>query len=187
MPHPIWGVSLTVEGTISEQDFARLNWSLFYRKPPIALLIVTVLCIGLFYSTRTGLQGAGAVLPWSPLLVPLGLYFMVTHNAKRRYRASKTLQSRLRYTPAAEGIRVGSNGSEAVLTWDQFGHWADSRRFLMLYSVKGQVFLVDKSWFGGDNAAMLRFTEALDKHQALAPVPEPETASAAASADVEDA
>jgi hypothetical protein len=157
---------VTLAGTIAEQDFAKLNWTLFYRKPPITLLFIVVLAIGLFYSTRSGLAGAGAILPWSPLLVPVGLYFMVTHNARRKYRASKILQSHLSYTLVNDGISVVSDGSEAVLSWDKFAHWQDTRRFLVLHSTQGQAFLVDKMWFEGDQAAMIRFTRALDNRAA---------------------
>ena len=153
---------MTVEGTIAEQDFASLTWSQFYRKPPIALLLIAVLAIGLFYSTRSGMGAAGMILPWSPLLVPLGLYFMVTHNGRRKYQASKMLRSRQRYTLEDAGIRIASDGDEVLLAWDKFGHWQDTRRFLMLYSSAGQVFLVDKAWFAGDTRAMLRFSGALD-------------------------
>ena len=84
-------------------------------------------------------------------------------RAKRRALVHRSPQRRPLFVRQA--IQVLSLGVVIVIGL-QFAHWVDSRRFLLLHSNKGQVFLVDKAWFGGDHAAMNRFTAALDRREA---------------------
>lgn len=153
---------MTVEGTVSEQEFVRLNRWLFYRKPLIVLLHVVILILGLFWSTREGLAGARGLLTWSPLVIPAALFFMISHRSRQQYRRNRTLQSRLRYTATDGGLVLETPSARAELPWAQVTGFEQAPRHLIVYGTKGQAFVVAKGWFPGPDA-LQEFVDAVTR------------------------
>jgi hypothetical protein len=152
---------VTVEGTLSEQEFVRLNRRLFYRKPLILLLHLVCFGLGLFWSSQTGMEGAQALLTWSPLVVPVALFFMVSHKSRLQYRGNRTLQSSVRYTVTDEGLILETPNARAPLPWDQVTGLEKAPRQIIIYGNKGQAFVVSKGWFD-DADSLDAFVDAIE-------------------------
>jgi hypothetical protein len=156
---------VTVEGTLDEQEFVRLNRWLFYRKPVIAILHLVILGLGLFWTTRADLATARGLLAWSPLVVPVALFFMVSHKSRLQYRGNRTLQSLVRYTVNEDGLLLESPSARANLPWQQVADLQKTPRHIIVYGNKGQAFVVSKGWF--DEAEQLEsFVGAIERGMA---------------------
>jgi hypothetical protein len=155
-------MSLTVEGTLPEQEFVRLNRWLFYRKPPILLLHLVILGLGVFWGSRAGMEGARGLLAWSPLVVLLALFFMMSHKSRLQYRGNRTLQSSVRCTVTDEGLILETPSARAPLPWDQVARLEKAPRQFVIYGKKGQAYVVSKAWF--DDADSLKaFVDAIEQ------------------------
>lgn len=143
---------MTVEGTLSEHEFVRLNRWLFYRRPLIAVLHLAVLGLGLFWSSREYLADYKTVLLASPVLIMVVLFFMMTHKSKLQYRKSRTLRARLRYTLQEAGLLIETPEAGALLPWEKIADIQNSPNHLVVYGRNGQAYVVAKAWFDGQNS-----------------------------------
>lgn len=157
-----WRRTVTVEGTITEQEFVRLNRWLFYRKPVIAILHLAIFGLGLFWSMRAGGEGGRGVLAWSPLLIAVVLFFMISHKSRLQYRKNQTLQSAVTYTLTEEGLVLESRNVRAPLPWEQITEIQTTPGHIVIYGSRGQAFVVAKAWFEGPEASRA-FVDALEQ------------------------
>lgn len=154
---------MNVEGTLSEPDFVNLSRRLFYRRPAVLILHMAVMGVGLYWTSRPAVEGTGA-LGWLPLLVLAALFLFVTRRAQGQYRQNRTLQSRVRYEAGEEGLVLQTGEARGVLPWDQIRRIDETPGHVVVFSRRGQAFVVGKEWFGSASerdAFLARLDEAV--------------------------
>ena len=160
---------MTIEGVLEEEEFVRLNRRLFYRRPIIGVLHLLILGLGLFWSTREGVEAYRTLLLGSPVVIAAALYFMISHKSKLQFRKSKTLQSRIRYPLREDGLLLETSDASAKMPWSQVSDIQDTRDHLVIYSSKGQAYVVGKAWFSGPES-MNTFYKQVERQFAPRPI-----------------
>lgn len=154
---------MTVEGTLSEPDFVSLSRRLFYRRPAVLLLHLGVMGVGLYWTGRPAVEGTGA-LGWLPIFVLAALFLFITRRAQRQYRENRTLQSRVRYEAREDGLLLQTPEARGVLPWAQIRRIDETPGQIVIFSNRGQAFVVGKDWFGSAaerDAFLARLDEAV--------------------------
>ncbi len=121
------------------------------RRYALLLLIASLGVLGgLFGATVLQDVAAGAIggLLGGTLLFLVSHFIWVPYNGRRNYRKYRAIQLEQWLELKPEGIAVGSETSNGIVTWENVLKWREDERFILVYLMPRLFYIVKKALVG---------------------------------------
>lgn len=147
---------LQVKTFISQKDFIRFNFSIFFKNPAMIILtsiycfVLVVLVFDLVMKYIHPQGNGEEPFPLTSLIIPIVGFSMVMgiyRASKKSYNSSYCLKKPITYTFSEAGISSQGNGFNSDLAWSTIYQVVENKKWLIIYQNKHVASVVTKTDF----------------------------------------